>query len=185
MLNFNGWKIGFIITVCLLGIIYALPNFFNFQRDGKQSFLPGKTINLGLDLQGGSYLLLEADIDIVLNERLEAVNEDVLKAFKEYEIVLLDKILSDKKLVIEFESNLLVDKAMKVLRQSLGSDFNISSNNSNKILIEYSELATKKICSQMKVNSLNPLKFFASNHKKRLIEFLFDLCLCDNQLNSR
>jgi len=145
MLNFNGWKIGFIITVCLLGIIYALPNFFNFQRDGKQSFLPGKTINLGLDLQGGSYLLLEADIDTVLNERLEAVNEDVLKAFKEYEIVLLDKILSDKKLIIEFESNLLVDKAMKVLRQSLGSDFKISSNNSNNILIEYSELATKKI----------------------------------------
>ena len=95
MLNFNGWKIGFIITICLLGIIYASPNFFNFQRNGGQSFLPGKTINLGLDLQGGSYLLLEADINSVLNEKLEAVNEDVLRAIKEYEIVSLNKILSN------------------------------------------------------------------------------------------
>ena len=146
MLNFNGWKIGFIITICLLGIIYALPNFFNnLQRDGDQPFLPGKTINLGLDLQGGSYLLLEADINSVLNERLEAVNEDVLRAFKEYEIVSLNKILSNKKLTIEFESKILADKAKKVLRQSLGSDFKISSSNSNNILIEYSELATKKL----------------------------------------
>ena len=146
MLNFNGWKIGFIITICRLGIIYALPNFFNnLQRDGDQPFLPGKTINLGLDLQGGSYLLLEADINSVLNERLEAVNEDVLRAFKEYEIVSLNKILSNKKLTIEFESKILADKAKKVLRQSLGSDFKISSSNSNNILIEYSELATIKL----------------------------------------
>ena len=87
MLNFNFWNIGIISTICFLGIIYSLPNFTPFPKIDGNTFLPGKTINLGLDLQGGSYLLLEADINSVVNERLETVNDDVSRKLKEYDII--------------------------------------------------------------------------------------------------
>ena len=53
MLNFKSWNIGLISLICFLGIIYAIPNFTSFPKVNNNSFLPGKTINLGLDLQGG------------------------------------------------------------------------------------------------------------------------------------
>ncbi len=53
MLYFANWKIGLIAAVSLLGIWFALPNF---------SPVPGQTVNLGLDLQGGSHLVFEVDL---------------------------------------------------------------------------------------------------------------------------
>jgi preprotein translocase subunit SecD len=49
-----------------MGLVYAIPNFISFgSKNVSYSFLPGKKINLGLDLKGGSYLLLQADMKIV------------------------------------------------------------------------------------------------------------------------
>ena len=144
MLNFKIWNIFIIVSICILGIIYALPNFILFPKIDKNTFLPGKTINLGLDLQGGSYLLLEADIKSVLNERLETVNDDVSRRLKEYNILPLSKNISNQKLIIDFDVSEDLTKSKNILRQFFGAEFNISSNN-NKLFIEYTELASKQI----------------------------------------
>ena len=63
-----------IIMTVIIGIVYATPNFFNTSKqDQSLNFLPGKKINLGLDLKGGSYLLLKADMDVVFAEKLETL----------------------------------------------------------------------------------------------------------------
>ena len=144
MLNFKIWNIFIIVSICILGIIYALPNFILFPKINENAFLPGKTINLGLDLQGGSYLLLEADIKSVLNERLETVNDDVSRRLKEYNILPLNKNISNQMLIIDFDVSEDLTKSKNILRQFFGSEFNISSNN-NKLFIEYTELASKQI----------------------------------------
>ena len=144
MLNFKIWNIGIIISICILGIIYALPNFILFPKLNENTFLPGKTINLGLDLQGGSYLLLEADIKSVLNERLETVNDDVSRKLKEYDIVPLNKNINNEQLIIDFDNTENLAKGKNILRQFFGKEFNISSNN-NSLFIEYTELASKQI----------------------------------------
>ena len=65
------------ITV-ILGIIYSIPNFINISdKDKSIPFLPGKSINLGLDLKGGSYLLLKANMDIVFSEKLEIIMSEI------------------------------------------------------------------------------------------------------------
>ena len=51
--------------VAVLGIIFALPNLIGGDDGAGADFLPGKQINLGLDLQGGSHLLLRVDVDAV------------------------------------------------------------------------------------------------------------------------
>ena len=144
MLNFNFWNIGIISTICFLGIIYSLPNFTPFPKIGGNTFLPGKTINLGLDLQGGSYLLLEADINSVVNERLETVNDDVSRKLKEYDVIPLKKEIINEKLNIIFNNQEELLKGKKVLRQFFGTELSILSE--DKILIlEYSEFALKQI----------------------------------------
>ena len=46
-----------IVASVIIGVMYAMPNFFNTSKQNQSfNFLPGKKINLGLDLKGGSYL---------------------------------------------------------------------------------------------------------------------------------
>ena len=68
MLNFSRLKIGFIISSIIFFLYIFLGNF-NFLN--KTNLFLDKKINLGLDLQGGSYLLLEIDINPLINKKLE------------------------------------------------------------------------------------------------------------------
>ncbi len=62
--------------VCLLGVYLAVPNFLS-EETRKSSVISDNTLKLGLDLQGGSYLLLEVDFDNYLQDRLEILEDDV------------------------------------------------------------------------------------------------------------
>ena len=87
MLQFPPWKTALVALVCALGVLYALPNVI--ERDltlNLPSWLPGKKINLGLDLQGGSHLLLEVDVDVVVAERLEAIVDQVRRNLRQERI---------------------------------------------------------------------------------------------------
>ena len=78
MLRFPGWKIALILGVCLVGLVLSLPNLFpREQMQRLPDWLPHEQINLGLDLQGGSHLLLEVDIRAVVEERLETLVDDI------------------------------------------------------------------------------------------------------------
>lgn len=73
MLFFSRWKTFFILGLVGLGILFAAPNAIKPET---RANLPGfmqKTINLGLDLQGGAHMLLEVDLSSVLQQAL--VNE--------------------------------------------------------------------------------------------------------------
>ena len=71
MLQFSAWKIVLAVGLCVFGLILAVPNFVG---KGAQSWLPDwfvdQKVNLGLDLQGGSYLLLEVGLNNVVRERV-------------------------------------------------------------------------------------------------------------------
>ena len=77
MLVFERWKIILVLVISLLGIVYAVPNFLSRSSAGAlPTWLPHKQISLGLDLQGGSHLLLEVDFATVLTEQLEMLVDD-------------------------------------------------------------------------------------------------------------
>ena len=67
MLNFS--KIN-VLIIYFLFIFTALFSFLNFQDENNK--LIKKKINLGLDLQGGSYLLLEINSDSLIQEKIQA-----------------------------------------------------------------------------------------------------------------
>ena len=83
MVYFAKWKTWLTLAILAAGIIFAAPNLLTQQQaDALPSWLPHNRISLGLDLQGGSHLLFEVDIDAVIRDRLESAKDslrDVLR----------------------------------------------------------------------------------------------------------
>ncbi|MGD9511270.1 MAG: protein translocase subunit SecD [Geminicoccaceae bacterium] len=72
------WRAAAVAAVLLFAVLSLLPNFLpESARDRLPGFLPSRAITLGLDLQGGSYLLLEVDVAPVFKERLESMVGDI------------------------------------------------------------------------------------------------------------
>jgi protein-export membrane protein SecD len=81
MLHFERWKIWSILAVCLIGLIAAMPNFYSENTIKNWPpylrLIPHNKVNLGLDLQGGVYLLMEADTDALKKNWLDNLVGDV------------------------------------------------------------------------------------------------------------
>ena len=73
MVYFAKWKVVMVLGICALGLLFAMPNFLPGDKGSKlPGWLPQDQVSLGLDLQGGSHLLLEVDTRTVLREHLES-----------------------------------------------------------------------------------------------------------------
>ena len=93
MLYFSKLRIIFISLVSLFFILYASSNFFKFSND-----ILNKKINLGLDLQGGSYLLLEIDNTPVIEQKLQNLTITIRNYFKEKNIRIKNLKLINQKI---------------------------------------------------------------------------------------
>ena len=69
MMYFSRAKTWGIAAICLLGALLCLPNLM----PAPAAWLPWRAVHLGLDLRGGSYLLMQVDMDAVQHERLDAL----------------------------------------------------------------------------------------------------------------
>jgi preprotein translocase subunit SecD len=77
MLEFPTWKRAWYWAVTLVLCALAIPTLLSFSTVHWPASLPHPKINLGLDLAGGSRLLLEANRDQVVQQRLEGMEESV------------------------------------------------------------------------------------------------------------
>ncbi len=93
MLYFSKLRIVLISLFSLFFILIASSNLLKFENN-----LLSKKINLGLDLQGGSYLLLEIDNTPVIEQKLQNLTITLRNYFKEKNVRLLNLKLGDQKL---------------------------------------------------------------------------------------
>ena len=77
MLEFPRWKVIWLWSVTLLFALAALPSAFDVAGLRWPAGIPQPKVNLGLDLAGGSDILLEADPTQVRTQRIEAMEEQV------------------------------------------------------------------------------------------------------------
>ncbi len=121
MLHFEAWKRFVILIVFLAGLLFALPNIVSLP------LLPGKSINLGLDLRGGSHLLLRTDINAVVSERLSDIAEGIRISLRE-EKVKFKSLSSDNdavSFVIRYNDD--YSKRDNILKE-FGNDFVVETN---------------------------------------------------------
>ena len=87
MLHFDRWKIVLIYVLCIAGLVYTAPNFIpKSQLNDVPDWLPNQQINLGLDLRGGSYLLLGLETDALVRERLQDLVNEVRSELRDESI---------------------------------------------------------------------------------------------------
>ena len=83
MLHFTPWKTISIVGVALLVCLFAVPNFFAESTVKTWPKWAQRHIVLGLDLQGGSHILLEVDSAAVKKDKLAQVVDDVRRTMRE------------------------------------------------------------------------------------------------------
>ena len=79
MLEFPRWKVWLIAIVIAIGVILSIPSLIagTAVGGGWPKWMPQYKISLGLDLAGGSHLLLEADAQDAQKQRLQAMEDEV------------------------------------------------------------------------------------------------------------
>ncbi|MBC7799657.1 MAG: protein translocase subunit SecD [Gemmatimonadaceae bacterium] len=78
MMYFSRLKVAMILGACVLGLLLCLPNIL----PAPAGWVPWRQVRLGLDLRGGSYLLLEVDMAAVARERLDSLADGARTALR-------------------------------------------------------------------------------------------------------
>src|SRR5246127_2261022 len=118
MLYFANWKVALICTVCALGVLLTLPNLVSPAFLAQlPSFLPHKQVALGLDLRGGSYLLLEVDVAAAQKERLNSLIDNVRNALRDENIGYTGLEVEGDAITFTIREPERVDEARQALRK--------------------------------------------------------------------
>jgi preprotein translocase subunit SecD len=80
MIQLRAWKVALVSLALAFGVFFTLPNAF--PAGALPAFLPSQRLNLGLDLQGGSYLLYEVDTDALKTDQVNNLVEDVRRTLQ-------------------------------------------------------------------------------------------------------
>ncbi|HYA05783.1 MAG TPA: protein translocase subunit SecD [Xanthobacteraceae bacterium] len=116
MLFFTRWKAAAILLTALVVCLCAVPNFFPDRVISKWPSWAQRHVVLGLDLQGGSSLLLEVDTASVRKERLQAIAEDVLRVLREARIPFTGRAVRGNSVEVRVTRDADLDAALNKLR---------------------------------------------------------------------
>lgn len=124
MLYFSRWKTVSIWAVVLLGVIFAIPNLFTQSfRESLPGWVPDRPMTLGLDLQGGSHILLAVDRQDLINERLQSARDDIRTQLRDAKIGYTGLSGTGRTVQVRIREANELDKAKEALK-SLTSPIN-------------------------------------------------------------
>ena len=128
MIYFSNSKKIFLLIICIIGFFLALPNFSIVNIP----FFPKQTINLGLDLRGGSYLLLEVDTNSIKNDRSQSLLEDLRSTFRQNKIKYSGLKTNENGVQFSIRDELKINATKKLIQEFNISSSNLFSNTNNK-----------------------------------------------------
>ena len=117
MIHVTRWQKIIVFSMLFLGFLFVVPNFLpESVRASMPRWLPTAAINLGLDLQGGSYLLLEVDMPGVVTERLETMRADIRAQLRRERINFTGLDITGKGVSLKISNPQQIDQARTILR---------------------------------------------------------------------
>ncbi|MDH5723060.1 MAG: protein translocase subunit SecD [Alphaproteobacteria bacterium] len=123
MVQISPWKIFLILLVCAYGVFYSIPNVMTAasvqkMKETLPAWMPGDTINLGLDLRGGAHLLYEVNMAQVFIERSEMLQDEFKGEFRKQKIPFrpFQTLKEGVRITIENAADLAA--ARKIIRKS-------------------------------------------------------------------
>lgn len=172
MLHFAPWKIALIAGAILLGFFFSLPNFISEETrlnppvaegadpepKGIWTVLPHETVNLGLDLRGGSHIVFEVDMEEVREDRLINLAEDARTTLRNNPPIFSARpAVVGNQVVVRLSDPEDTDRALTRLEdinepitdaqgnQTLQQTLNIRSDGGNQVTISINDAALESI----------------------------------------
>ena len=134
MKNYPLWKSIIVISIILLGIIFAIPSIV-YKQNTSNWFYENK-INLGLDLQGGSYLLLEVQSAVLFKEELNNISDSIRLISRNSQAKISEIVNQEDEIIIRF----INDENIEAIKKNFLKDYNnvsvVINNNVMKIKID-------------------------------------------------
>jgi len=133
MKNYPLWKSLLVILVIFSSIIFAIPSII-YSEEPSNWFLENK-INLGLDLQGGSYLLLQVESDVLFKEELENISGTVRQISRNEKLNIVDIVSEEDGIQFRFADSSFIKKIRKQLLLNYRDVNIVIKNNIMKVII--------------------------------------------------
>ncbi len=133
------WKTWLILAICALGLVLAAPNLMRDRTGQWPSWL--QPVNLGLDLQGGSHLLLQVEVGAVVKEQLTSLVEAARSALREQRIRYADLGISGEVMAVKLLDPATYDQTRDILRKLGGQDTTVEISADGRATVRYTEAA--------------------------------------------
>src|SRR4030088_405562 len=117
MLYFTRWKALAIMLTALVVCLCAVPNFFPESTVKTWPKWAQRHVVLGLDLQGGSHILLEVDTKTVRKDMLEALRDDVRRVLRDARVGYTALALRGGTVEVRIPETTTFDAALPKLHQ--------------------------------------------------------------------
>jgi len=144
VLYFSRFKVFSIFLIFIFGVYFFIPNFLSLNNN---FFFTDKKVNLGLDLQGGSYILLEIDSKPLIDQKIQAKSLDLRRELRKKNINYNNFIVGINSLSFNFNPNqrnlvneLLSDSSINSNIGTSGKELTISVDNDKVNIIFTNEL---------------------------------------------
>ena len=139
-----------ILAICLVGIFFAVPNFLPQNLKLPSWWQP---VSLGLDLQGGSNLLLQVDFDDVMKERMSTIEDSVRQTMREHRIRYQKLTAGADSVKVEIENAGSRNQAMGYFRK-LDDGLTVTSDADGVVEIKYSDQAIAQLKAKVVEQSI-------------------------------
>jgi protein-export membrane protein SecD len=127
MINITRFQLWSALLVCLFALLFAAPNMLPKKTaDGLPSYVPHQQFSLGLDLQGGAYLLLEAEMKGVEADTLKNLRDALRKALRDQRVRYEDMRYVTRGVAFRAPDATQLDKA-KSIAETVARDQDTSS----------------------------------------------------------
>src|ERR1700686_1443691 len=117
MLYFTRWKAAAIVLTALFICLFAVPNFFPDKMVQSWPKWAQRHVVLGLDLQGGSHILLEVDTKTVRKDMLETLRDDMRRVLRDARIGYTGLVVRGNSVEVRIRENASVEQALTKLRE--------------------------------------------------------------------
>lgn len=150
MYKLSSKRIAIILAICLVGFLLAVPNFLP-----QGTKLPSwwKPISLGLDLQGGSNLLLEVKMDDVLKERMATIEDSVRQVLREHRIRYQNLTATDDSVRVKIENSNARSQAIGYFKK-IEDGLTVTVVDNDVVEIKYSEIAYNELQAKVVAQSI-------------------------------
>jgi protein-export membrane protein SecD len=145
MIQVPKWQIVVVVAVVLLGLAFAAPNVFDRkQLEDLPDWVPSEQVNLGLDLRGGSYLLLEVDLEAVIEEQLEGLVDGIRTGLREARIGYSDLGVMERSATFTLRDPSKIEEARDIVRNQANGLLVDADGDTGRVVVSFTDQALQE-----------------------------------------